>query len=121
RSLLGHERFGYGIPSSLLISYLLSEGLRPSNSPTRALAPRFVGALRSRGSLAMLARFLATSVSVMGFPLVFLSLIRGAAPLELAPRHALSRAASSARSDRVARSPCSLASWPRALGLWDSL
>ena len=29
-----------------------SEGLRPSDSPTRALARRFVGALRSRGSLA---------------------------------------------------------------------
>ena len=33
-----------------------SEGLRPSDSPTRALARRFAGALRSRGSLAMLAR-----------------------------------------------------------------
>jgi hypothetical protein len=33
-----------------------SEGLRPSDSPTRALAHRFVGALRSRGSLAALAR-----------------------------------------------------------------
>src|SRR6185436_5993118 len=31
----------------------LSEGLRPSDSPTRALARRFVGALRSRGSLAL--------------------------------------------------------------------
>src|SRR6185295_17898666 len=37
----------------LLIS---SEGLRPSDSPTRALARRAVGALRSRGSLAVLAR-----------------------------------------------------------------
>jgi len=34
----------------------LSEGLRPSDSPTRALARRFDGALRSRGSLARLAR-----------------------------------------------------------------
>ena len=34
----------------------LSEGLRPSDSPTRALARRFEGAIRSRGSLAMLAR-----------------------------------------------------------------
>src|SRR5438876_11575946 len=30
-----------------------SEGLRPSDSPTRALARRFAGALRSRGSLAI--------------------------------------------------------------------
>ena len=28
-----------------------SEGLRPSDSPTRSLASRFVGSLRSRGSL----------------------------------------------------------------------
>ena len=34
------------------ISPLLSEGLRPSDSPTRALARRFAGSLRSRGSLA---------------------------------------------------------------------
>ena len=33
-----------------------SEGLRPSDSPTRALARRGVGALRSRGSLAVFAR-----------------------------------------------------------------
>src|SRR6266542_2914202 len=33
-----------------------SEGLRPSDSPTRSLARRFAGALRSRGSLAALAR-----------------------------------------------------------------
>ena len=39
----------------------LSEGLRPSDSPTRALARRFAGSLRSRGSLAA-ARSL-TSVS----------------------------------------------------------
>ena len=37
---------------------VLSEGLRPSDSPTRSLARRFAGALRSRGSLAMLARTL---------------------------------------------------------------
>ncbi len=35
---------------------VLSEGLRPSDSPTRSLARRFAGALRSRGSLATLAR-----------------------------------------------------------------
>ena len=34
----------------------LSEGLRPSDSPTRALARRFAGSLRPRGSLAALAR-----------------------------------------------------------------
>src|SRR5689334_785965 len=34
----------------------LSEGLRPSDSPTRSLARRFAGALRSRGSFAALAR-----------------------------------------------------------------
>jgi len=33
-----------------------TEGLRPSDSPTPALARRVVGALRSRGSLAVLAR-----------------------------------------------------------------
>ena len=37
---------------------VLSEGLRPSDSPTRALARRCAGALRSRGSLARLARSL---------------------------------------------------------------
>ena len=35
---------------------VLSEGLRPSDSPTRSLARRFAGSLRSRGSLATLAR-----------------------------------------------------------------
>src|SRR5206468_13061908 len=34
----------------------LSEGLRPSDSPTRSLARRFAGALRSRGALASLVR-----------------------------------------------------------------
>ena len=37
--------------STLLIRFL-SEGRRPSDSPTRSLARRFAGALRSRGSLA---------------------------------------------------------------------
>jgi hypothetical protein len=36
----------------------LTEGLRPSDSPTRALARRYAGALRPRGSLAVLARAL---------------------------------------------------------------
>ena len=40
---------------------VLAEGLRPSGSPTRALARRFAGALRSRGSLAALARTAGTS------------------------------------------------------------
>ena len=38
------------------ISLVSSEGLRPGDSPTRALARRVVGALRSRGSLAVLPR-----------------------------------------------------------------
>ena len=41
------------VPSRLLI---LAEGLCPSDSPTRGLARRFDGSLRSRGSLAALAR-----------------------------------------------------------------
>src|SRR5262249_17950584 len=36
--------------------HYLSEGLRPSDSPARALARRFASALRSRGSLAALVR-----------------------------------------------------------------
>ena len=36
--------------------HFLSEGLCPSDSPTRSLARRFAGALRSRGSLTALAR-----------------------------------------------------------------
>src|SRR5215471_1115886 len=39
-----------------LSSIYCSEGLRPSDSPTRSLARRFAGALRSRGSLAALVR-----------------------------------------------------------------
>src|SRR5436190_3254580 len=38
------------------VSRYLTEGLRPSDSPTRSLARRFAGALRSRGSLAALVR-----------------------------------------------------------------
>src|SRR5713101_4548112 len=41
----------------------LSEGLRPSDSPTRSLARRFAGALRSRGSLAI-ARSLGLAFAV---------------------------------------------------------
>ena len=78
-----------------------SEGLRPSDSPTRALARRCVGALRSRGSLAMLARTTRKAREV--YEMASRSHPRGFAPRT--PRHALSRAASSARSVRVARSP----------------
>jgi hypothetical protein len=39
----------------------LSEGLCPSDSPARSLARRCAGALRSRGSLAQLARISGSS------------------------------------------------------------
>ena len=39
-----------------LRSLALDRGLRPSDSPTHSLARRFAGSLRSRGSLAALAR-----------------------------------------------------------------
>ena len=65
-----------------------SEGLRPSDSPTRALASRFVGSLRARGLTRALVRLA---------PLRSHS--EGLRPPT--PRHALSRAASSARSVRV--------------------
>src|SRR3954471_20713420 len=48
----------------LVINY--SEGLRPSDSPTRALARRFDGSLRSRGSLAR--SFAATSAGLRPSP-----------------------------------------------------
>ena len=51
----------------LLTGLVPSEGLRPSDSPTRSLARRFVGAGRSRGSLAALARTAATSGRLMGW------------------------------------------------------
>ena len=54
-------------------SFVRSEGLRPSHSPTRALARRFAGALRSRGSLAALAR-------VVGFTLTASALACGRGP-----------------------------------------
>ena len=43
---------GFGIQ----LTIALTEGLRPSDSPTRSLASRFAGTPRSRGSLAALAR-----------------------------------------------------------------
>ena len=42
-----------------------SEGLRPSDSPTRSLASRFAGSLRSRGSFAALTRSLACRVEAL--------------------------------------------------------
>src|SRR5262249_8641487 len=74
----------------------LSEGLRPSDSPTRALARRFAGSLRSRGSLAALVRD-----EYVGRAR-FIHHPRGFAPRT--PLHALSLAASPARSVRVAHS-----------------
>ncbi|HVH58545.1 MAG TPA: thiamine pyrophosphate-binding protein [Vicinamibacterales bacterium] len=47
-------------PGDVMAS-ILSEGLRPSDSPTRVLARRSAGSLRSRGSLATLARDLLTA------------------------------------------------------------
>src|SRR6478672_39609 len=76
------------------MSALYSEGLRPSESPTRSLARRFAGSLRSRGSLAALVRSLARE-DVDSSP-------KGFAPRT--PQHALSLAASPARSVRVAHS-----------------
>src|SRR6185295_14502182 len=68
-------------------SHHSTEGLRPSDSPTRALARRFAGALRARASLAALVRIsLRSSVAIIQ--------PRGFAPRT--PRHALSHAASPA-------------------------
>ena len=44
---------------------LLSEGRCPSDSPTRVFARRFAGSLRSRGSLAALAREVHMTVGVL--------------------------------------------------------
>ena len=44
--------------------HILPEGLCPSDSPTRSLARRFAGALRSRGSLAVLARTAETALAI---------------------------------------------------------
>src|SRR3954464_6248430 len=59
---------------------VFNEGLRPSGSPTRALARRFDGSLRSRGSL---ARSLATLLSDAGICDIGSSLVRGS---RFAPR-----------------------------------
>jgi hypothetical protein len=45
-----------------LMIQFLSEGLRPSGSPTRALARRCAGSLRSRGSLAALVRIVSRCI-----------------------------------------------------------
>src|SRR5258706_374355 len=104
-------------------------GLRPSHSPTRSLARPFVGALRSRGSLPPARTVGGAAFTRGGAPLGLPDTLsraplrrraafawlaaarshdgeddfhpRGFAPRT--PRHALSRAASSARSVRVAR------------------
>ena len=102
----------------------LTEGLRPSDSPTRALARRFAGSLRSRGSLAA-ARSLTSYPGALAprtphtrsrsplrrlAPIAWLTRYRSFADVcprgfaPRTPRHALSLAASPARSDRVARS-----------------
>ena len=85
----------------------LSEGLRPSDSPTRALTRRFDGSLRSRGSLAA-ARSLRTplhGLSLAASPARSESRGSLAAARSLrTPLHGLSLAASPARSDRVAHS-----------------
>ena len=47
---------GNALMTVVIFDPVLPEGLRPSDSPTRSLARRFAGALRSRGSLAALAR-----------------------------------------------------------------
>src|SRR6188508_3025746 len=107
--------------STISLSY--SEGLRPSDSPTRSLARRCAGALRSRGSLATLARGCGASPLGLAYTLSRAPLRRRAPFAWLArdarsrlwgfaPRtrlHALSRAAAPARSVRVARSRRSLA------------
>ncbi len=54
----GAEEAGVGDEIRVLVS---SEGLRPSDSPTRALARRFAGALRSRGSLTVVRSHRETS------------------------------------------------------------
>ena len=71
------------------IASALSEGLRPSDSPTRALARRSAGSRRSRGSLAC---SLARCDSFSSYP-------RGFAPRT--PRHAPSLAAPPAPAGRV--------------------
>src|SRR4029079_2113942 len=109
------------------------EGLRPLDSPPRALARRVDGSLRSRGSLRgsrSLRKLLATlrrGASPLGLPstrsraprrrlapiawLAARCSLASEITCDLTPRgfapwtplHALSRAASTARSDRVAR------------------
>src|SRR4029079_11374219 len=58
RGRVGHCRDYFEGPSPIAtgLFFSLSEGLRPSDSPARSLARRCAGSLRSRGSLAALAR-----------------------------------------------------------------
>jgi hypothetical protein len=69
---------------AVVTTLVLSEGLRPSDSPTRSLARRFAGALRSRGSLATLARTVATTVRPMKQLLVTVAVLTLAPPLSFA-------------------------------------
>ena len=103
-----------------------TEGLRPSDSPTRALTRRFDGSLRARGSLARLVRVQPRGFAPRTPPTRALArrfdgslrargslarLVR-VQPRGFAPRtplHALSLAASTARSERVAHSRGSFA------------
>ncbi len=101
---------------------VLTEGLRPSDSPTRALARRCAGALRSRGSLAVLAR--SHLGMTVGFMRQLVVLTEGLRPSD-SPTRALARRCvvrlrsprpehrrrAPARSARVARSLCSLPPW----------
>ena len=59
---VGHRQRAAASPRRALV---FPEGLCPSDSPTRSLARRFVGALRSRGSLAALARTTKTAARFM--------------------------------------------------------
>ena len=86
RSRVGRRPRAYATTLCLSDSPYLSEGLCPSDSPTRSLARRFVGALQAHP--------------------------KGFAPRT--PQHALSRAASSARSVRVARSQALARGWATA-------
>jgi len=64
----------------MMVFLFIAEGLRPSDSPTRSLARRFAGALRSRGSLAALARAAGNPPAIYEMAS---SLFRGASPLGL--------------------------------------
>ena len=94
-----------GLICYLSIRFGPTEGLRPSDSPNALSRAASAGALRSRGSLAALAR-------PWNERQVYELASRPVQPRGFAPRtplHALSRAASAGASGRVARSRRSLA------------